>query len=231
MRLHRFIGNYNLSKDKVFITEKAVVDQIRKVLRYKAGSKLILSDGQGKEVICEIADFGKNLVKCNIIDELTRKKDYDKKVTLFCSVLRKKNFELAAQKACEIGVNQIVPIIADHTVKLNLKFERLARILKEASEQAGRTIVPKVTDIMKFGDACEFSRDLDKNVLFDDSGDSFSSFTGSKSTGVWIGPEGGWSDRELKKAKKAKFEILKLGRLTLRAETAAIVASFIALNL
>jgi len=231
MRLHRFIGNYNLSKDRVFITDKAIVNQIRKVLRYHIGSKLILSDGEGNEAICEIIDFGRNLIECSVIERKEDISDYKREIVLFCSVLKNKNFELAIQKTCEIGVSQIVPIITQHTVKMKLRYDRLVKILKEASEQSGRSVVPKITDIMKFDEALDYSKGCEANVLFDSSGSKFRSFSNYKKVGVWIGPEGGWTDKEISIAQEAGFEIAKLGKLTLRAETAAIVAAFLALNM
>ncbi|MDD2658034.1 MAG: RsmE family RNA methyltransferase, partial [Candidatus Pacebacteria bacterium] len=135
--------------------------------------------------------------------------------------------ELAVQKAVELGVKEIVPIIADRTVKLGLKRDRLEKIIKEASEQSGRGILPVLSDSVAFGDAMRAAEANDLNLFFELGGKSLE---GSKldlgkykKIGIFIGPEGGWSEDELK-LKSEKLKVCGLSPFTLRAETAAIAA-------
>jgi 16S rRNA (uracil1498-N3)-methyltransferase len=148
-------------------------------------------------------------------------------VILYCSIIKRENFELMAQKATEVGVKEIVPLLSSRTIKLNIKSERVEKIIKEASEQSGRGKVPELHPPMTFKDALEHAKSNDLNLFFDPSGKIFSPLTQEKKIGVFIGPEGGWDEDEIGLARAQNFQIVSLGKLVLRAETAAIVASFL----
>jgi len=145
--------------------------------------------------------------------------------------LKKSNFELVCQKATEIGVKEIVPIITKNTVKLNLNFKRLEKIIKEAAEQSKRGILPKLGKILTFREALKKVQNFELKILFDESGKNFKSLkTKAQKRGVFVGPEGGWDRAEIELAKKENFQILNLGKLNLRSETAAILATFLTRN-
>ena len=153
-------------------------------------------------------------------------------VTLYLSTLKRENFEFAAQKATEAGVQNIVPIISSRTVKLNISTERVEKIVKEAAEQSGRGMVPRIADIVSFEKIFPDAAKNDINIFFDGMGKQFSGtmLEGKESVGIFIGPEGGWGNKELVEAKENGFLIAGLGALTLRAETAATIASYLACN-
>jgi len=231
MKLNRFFGEYNLDKKIIYITELNIVHQIRNVLRLKVGERLVLCDGTLKEAVIEILDFKKNLVKAKVIDVYENRNEPKVSVSLYCSILKRDNFELVCQKACEIGVSEIVPLLTKRTVKLNLKYERIEKIVKEASEQSGRGKVPTIYRARKFADEIKAKKDL-LNIFFDEKGEDIDSLKTNniQNIGIWIGPEGGWTVDELNLASKYNAKIFKLGDLTLRSETAAIIASYIILN-
>ena len=231
MKLNRFFGEYNLDKKIIYITELNIVHQIRNVLRLKVGERLVLCDGTLKEAVIEILDFKKNLVKAKVIDVYENRNEPKVSVSLYCSILKRDNFELVCQKACEIGVSEIVPLLTKRTVKLSLKYERLKKIVKEASEQSGRGKVPVINKARKYTDEIKTKKDL-LNIFFDEKGEDIDSLKTNniQNIGIWIGPEGGWTVDELNLASKYNAKIFKLGDLTLRSETAAIIASYIILN-
>ncbi len=235
--MHRFIGKFPISDEKFWIGDKELVHQVRDVLRLHAGEKITLvgdnasprssSGGAGKEAICEITGFDGDYLEVKVLENIENKNDPESKVELYLAVLKNENFELAVQKAVEVGVSAIVPIITERTVKTGLKLERLKKIMKEASEQSGRGVVPDVVEPMELKNAIKLSKGNDANIFYDASGIEKPKIASkSKRIGVFIGPEGGWSEKEISMARVAHFEIVSFGKLIYRAETAAIIAVY-----
>lgn len=189
--------------------------------------KIIVGDGRGKEVLAEIAEIGKSAVVLKVV--LVQENDNEPKnsVTLYCSVLKKENFEFVVQKATEIGVGHIIPIISERTIKLGLNHERLEKIGKEATEQSGRGIIPIISESMSLEEAVANVSGVGSSFFFDSSGEIFKEAPLNREISAFIGPEGGWSERELSLARNNGLAVVSLSKLTLRAETAAIVASYI----
>ena len=236
MRHDRFYFGGDLNQDFLLVDNKIIVDQIKKVLRLKVGESFILFDGQGLEATVEIKEFIKEgiRVEIKIRDE---KKEGDLAVTLYLAILKKENFELAIQKAVEAGVVGIVPVITDRTIKLGLKEGRLQTIIKEASEQAGRIILSKLDKPATFLGALREAQSLNNLNIFCDLSPSEFGEEGSsiqvekeRTLGIFIGPEGGWSDDERTMAQNFGCKFCQLGQFILRAETAAIIASWLAVN-
>jgi len=148
---------------------------------------------------------------------------------LYVSILKKDNFEVVTQKATEVGATKIVPIISARTIKKDVNMERLRRIATEASEQSGRTVVPEISVPIDFAVAVDLARENDVNYAFEKEMPEFDNVAVQKfkSVGLFIGPEGGWLPEELDKMKQNKFVFAGLGKNVLRAETAAIVATFL----
>ena len=232
MRQDRFFVNFEIQKGKIDISDREIFHQIKNVLRKRVGEKVILFDGK-KEGTAEIEKFLKEKIRIKILEVKKNQREPEIFVSLYCSILKKSNFEFVVQKATEIGAKEIVPIICKNTVKLGLKFERLKKIAKEAAEQSGRVSLPKIEKILDFKKAILRAKDSDLKILFDISGkDCFKiKIKPLKKVSIFIGSEGGWEKSEIEFAKKENFKILNLGKLNLRSETAAIVASFWATNL
>jgi 16S rRNA (uracil1498-N3)-methyltransferase len=227
MKIHRFIDNFDLSKNEIEITGK-IAHQIVKVLKLKAGEKVELSDGKG------VVAFGKikKIEKSNVTVEKEKiiKEEENKKIVLYCAILKKENFELVVQKTTECGISKVVPIISARTIKTGLNLERLQKIAKEASEQSGRSTVPEISEPIAFTKAIEIVEG--KSVLFDISGSKFTSNYNLETKNLFIGPEGGWTEEEIKRARNiSSFKICSLGKITLRAETAAIISTYLISNL
>jgi 16S rRNA (uracil1498-N3)-methyltransferase len=158
------------------------------------------------------------------------------------ALIKKDNFEWVLEKCTELGVSRFVPIMAERSEKKNIDIERAKRIIKEACEQCGRGDLPELLEIKNLDEILS-----EENLItFDGDGEKLQSRKFSEVLGfpdvaydatsgqtirklpalsLLIGPEGGWSDRELAKFKEKNMPIYSLGNLTLRAETAAIVAA------
>lgn len=227
MKLHRFIIPIQLDKKQIRLVDKELLNQLRNVLRLKVGDKITLADGQLNEALVQIKSVSKDFVELEIVK--VSKNENEPKVhgVLYAALLKRENFELVAQKATEVGIKEIVPIISKRTVKLNLRQDRLEKIIKEAAEQSNRGVVPILHEPLDFKKALEHAKQNDINLFFDPSGKELGGKFGiSKTAGLWVGPEGGWDEEELQLAKEKGFKIISLGKLFFRAETAAIIASY-----
>lgn len=232
MRQNRFFGKFDLTQKSLQITNRDFWHQVKNVLRLGEGEEIILVDERGQEATAKITEHGNNSIAVEILEVKLNQNESSRRVILYCSILKRENFELVAQKATEVGVNEIVPIICEHTVKTGLKYERLQKVIKEAAEQSGRGILPILHELINFSQAVKQAQQNDRNFLFDLAGEKFTQsecvHLRQKTIGIFIGPEGGWSDFEIDLARQRGFVITSLGKLTLRAETAAIVAGFLA---
>jgi len=230
MRINRFFGKFDLSQDQLQINDEAIYHQIKSVLRLKPGEQIILFDGNKNETQAEILDIDveNKIIEVILIKTTKNNRESKKEVVLYCSILKRENFEIVVEKATEIGIKKIVPIISERTIKTGFKKERLEKIIKEAVEQSGRGEVPILEEAIDFKKAVELAKENDVNLFFDFSGKKNKPGNMiSEKIGLWIGPEGGWTEKEQEIAKQNKFNILKLSELTFRAETAAIIASYL----
>ena len=232
MRLHRFIGDFDLSRPRVRVSG-GHAQQIREVLRLRTGDVLLLADGKGAEAACRIIEMSREGLECEIEERVGNDREPALEVALYLAVLRRENFEWAVEKATEAGARRIVPLISRRTVKLGLNAERLKKIAREAAEQSGRAKVPEISEAVELGAA--LAQASGPNFLFEPGYPPFRSFEArikkAEGIGVWIGPEGGWAPEEVRAAEEAKFLLAGLGKLVLRAETAAAVAVFEAVSL
>ncbi len=215
MKIHRFIGNP---------ADPEISRQIKQVLKLKPGEQAIFSDGQGSDELMEYQ--GNSAWK--LLEKLEIERPI-REVSLYLAILKKENFELAVQKAVECGVSKIIPMITERTVKTGLNIERLEKIIKEASEQSGRSILPALSPILNFKDALATSQDGEK-IIFHLGGNEYQADKNSKNISIFVGPEGGFTEKEIELAKNSGFSVSSLGNLTLRGETAAIVGTYRAVN-
>lgn len=222
MRLHRFYTKEKIGDNsEIEIFEERIVHQVRNVFRLGAGDKVVLFDGSGFDFDSEIISTSKSNLELKITNS---KKVFvpEKRLTLFMSVIKKENFELVCEKACELGISKIVPVVTERTLMKNLNRERIEKILIEASEQCGRGDVPELGEITNL----ELVITNSKEQLFvaDIGGNLIrnSEFV-VHNCSLLIGPEGGWSEEEREMFKVKKINTISLGETVLRAETAAIV--------
>lgn len=223
MKLHRFIGDFDFSEPEFLIKDREIGHQIKSVLRLKLEERLILSNGHGQEVLVEILSYIENRPFVKILERLENKSEPRRQVALYCAVLKRENFELVVQKATELGVAEIIPVVTARTIKTGIKIERLIKIAKEAAELAGRSVVPVVYEPMSWSQAIENARRFSNKIICDPSG-SVPVRVSADLVAVLIGPEGGWTENELLQAKEAGWQTQNLGNLILRGETAAIIA-------
>ena len=231
MKIHRFIDqSFNLNHKQLTITNREIINQWKNVLRLAVGDSLILGDGNGYEATAEIATLTSELAEVDLADQVLNKNESTIKATLYCAILKKENFELVVQKAVEVGISKIIPITTERTVKQNLRQDRLEKIAKEAAEQSGRGIIPTIEPIADFKTALTQATGFGPTFIFDlTSTEKFNS-TSLPIINIFVGPEGGFTEKEIGLAKEIGAQVASLGQLTLRGETAAIIASYLAVS-
>lgn len=229
MKIHRFIGDYKILEKGVKITDLEIVKQIQNVLKLKKGEKIVLSDGKSINMEILLSEIKDKEILGEIIKSEKIQQDA-RKVILYLAILKKENFELATQKAVEVGVHKIVPIITERTIKTGLNFVRLEKIIKEASEQSGKNILPTLADTLNFKEALEDGKNSDEKIIFDLNNKEYEPNKNSKNISIFIGPEGGFTEKEVETAKNLKYNIYSLGKLTMRGETASTIATYRAVN-
>lgn len=236
MKIHRFfLSKLVLDKKEkeIEVADREIHHQVTKVLKLQKGEQLALCDGKGLEALCLLSDSDKKNLFLTVL-EYRDIVDNGRQTTLYLAILKRENFELAVQKSAEIGISKLVPIISERTIKTGINLERLNKISKEACELSGRGTIMSVEPATKFTEAIKQAKENDANLFFAPGGLDFmpgkSVSVGAKSAGIFIGPEGGWSDVEIATAKENRFLITGLGKMVLRGETAATVASFLAVN-
>jgi 16S rRNA (uracil1498-N3)-methyltransferase len=227
MRLHRFYRVQPLGED-VVINDVSLIKQWSKVFRYKEGDFVILFNGEGSDVTYRIETISLHecfLRQTNIHDTYIP----SKKINIHLSLIKKDNFELVVQKATELGVTTITPVLSERSEKKNLNLERLRIIAVEAAEQCGRGDVPTILPIVSLSSALDSIPVDEYTYILQIDSTSFSTqilhdAKEAKSVNLFIGPEGGWSDQELNIFKKKNVTTVSLGKTMLRAETAAIIS-------
>lgn len=226
MKLHRFIGDFIFSGNEVEITNPQNIKQIKGILRLEVGESIVLADGRGTQYEVKITSLAHDKIICEKIGEV-KNNEPKKKVSLYLAILKKENFELAVEKAVECGVSEITPVITERTVKTGLNVERINKIIREASEQCERSVVPGLLPIMKFEDALNDGEKNEGRIIFHTQ--NYAEYKPDKnaiSASIFIGPEGGFTEKEISLAKNADYIPASLGNLILRGETASTIAVY-----
>lgn len=229
LKRHYFIGNFDLDSKEIICLDTEIVHHIKDVLKLKEGEEVILCDGQGKAAQARIEKIDKKNINF-FVKNLLPGEAGDKKIVLYAALLKRDSFEWLLQKAVETGVNEIVPIVSERTVKIGLNEKRWQKIIKEAAEQSQSLVLPKLLPIQNFKDALKNMSGA--GVFFDPAGQDIAKVKIKESQlSLFVGPEGGWSDKEIAMCQEKDLHFVNLGASILRAETAATVAIYLAKNI
>lgn len=201
---------------------------ITKVLRMKYGDKIEICDSEGNAFIAVIVSAEGNVVveTTDIIDN----NEPRKKVVLFQSLSKGTKMDLVIQKAVELGVWKIVPVETEFSVvkvkEESSKIVRWNRIALEAVKQCKRSVVPEVCEPVKYSDAIKMMSEFDLSVIAYecDKQNKYESYfkDNIETVGIMVGPEGGFSKKEIEYANSEGVKTITLGKRILRTETAAI---------
>jgi 16S rRNA (uracil1498-N3)-methyltransferase len=224
MKIHRFFSPSLDKTDKIILSDKELVHQMKNVLKLQNGEFVELFDGSGEAFLGEVTDISKKSVELEK-KEVKTVNDERKEVFAYIPLLRRSNTELMVQKLTELGIKNIIPILCDRSVKDKVNLDRLKKISLEATEQSGQHFLTNISEPVKLSDALPQSKNTTQ-VMFDMGGENISEFNKDFPLSFFVGPEGGWTDDERELFKTSGVQVSKLGQTTLRGETAAIVAAY-----
>ena len=220
--------------DKSVIITGGDVNHIKNVLRMKIGEEIAVSNGQdGKEYRCGIVAFEETQVRCELRFIKEDGVELPVKVYLFQGLPKADKMELIIQKAVELGVHQIIPVAAKRCVvklddkKAKSKIARWQGIAEAAAKQSKRGIIPQVADVCTFAQAVKMAAEMDVRLIPYELADGMErtreiigSLQPGQDVAIFIGPEGGFEDAEIKQAMEYQIEPITLGKRILRTETA-----------
>lgn len=226
MRLHRFyIAPGTLKLEHSFwMHEAPLLQQWNKVLRFQQGQQVVLFDGTTSERLYKILEIKPNEAHLELVTDFERQLPAND-VYLLWSLLKKDKNDWVLQKATELGVSHFVPMLAERSEKTGFDVERATKIVIEAAEQCGRSDIPAVREPMLVKTAVEHLQASVKLMVCEQGNEQPALDESSGSVGVLVGPEGGWADSEMALFAGSSLSHIGLGKFTLRAETAAVVAA------
>ena len=225
-----------IRENKIFM-QGSDVNHIRNVLRMKPGEDVRVNDGRGKTYLCCISSYEEQTAVLDILKELDSDTELPSRIILFQGLPKGDKMEWIVQKAVELGAYSIVPFAAKRSVvkldekKAAKKQARWQLIAKEAAEQSGRGIIPEVSAVQTFTEALRMAGELDVVLIpyeleegMKETVRILEEIAPGQSVGIFIGPEGGFEEEEVERAKAAGAHAVTLGKRILRTETAGLTA-------
>jgi|SRR6185369_16757153 len=195
------------------------------VLRLKEGAELLVFDGQSGEWLAKIVLARKGRLKLSV-ERKTREVESVPDVWLAFAPVKRAQTDWLVEKATELGVARLIPVMTQRTVAERVKLERISAIAIEAAEQCGRTVLPEITEPLPLGRLLG-ERDSGRTLYFADEGGGEPAAEAFKAGPALLltGPEGGFTEEERTAVRASPNAVpISLGPRILRAETAALAA-------
>jgi 16S rRNA (uracil1498-N3)-methyltransferase len=228
LEITRVFSPFRLKADGSLRLSKEESHHVYKVLRGREGDRIEVVDGTGRLFVAELAGKG----EATVLEERPvagGAGDEEVRVTLYQAVPKGRHMDLVVEKATELGVTRIVPMTTERgVVKLSEgdgKTRRWCRVAEAAARQSLQLRVPEVAEVVPFAEAVRDAQGI-RVLLHNEPGrPPLEDVVASCATvGLFVGPEGGWSDGELKVTREAGLSLASLGPYRLRSETAGIAA-------
>lgn len=234
---HFFVTPEQINKtDNTVIIMGPDVNHIKNVLRIRPGEEISVSDGQdGREYRCGILGFEEGCVRCELRFIKEKGVELPCPIFLFQCLPKGDKMELIVQKAVELGAREIIPVAAKRCVvklddkKAKARQLRWQGIAEAAAKQSGRGIVPGVREVCSFARAVELASEMDVKLIpyelaegMEQTRALLEGLKPGQSVAVFIGPEGGFEEAEIRLAREKGIEPITLGRRILRTETAGL---------
>lgn len=235
----------NWQEKKANITDPDYTHKISRVLRLRENDQIVLLDGNGLIYNAQISSFFSRNVQCRLLSRRSINTEPNLKITIAQSLLKGPKFDYSLQKNTEIGVCEFIPISTERTIvridenesqrELDRRLDRYQKIVRDASEQSERGLIPKVQDLILFEDLMKLNLtnyDLKLICLERSQTNGIKEVLNSiqdkvQKVLIVIGPEGGFTENESKLALSKGFTSISLGKRIYRAETVGTVISSI----
>ncbi len=235
--MYRFFTDPENIRDKDIIITGKDVNHIKNVLRMAPGETVSVSDGvSGREYRCHIESFSPDSVNLKLDFIKEDNVELPVRVTLFQGLPKSDKMDQIVEKCTELGVSEVVPVFTERSVvkldagKAEKREQHWQGKAEAAAKQSKRGVIPKVGKVTGFKEAVEkaslFTHKFIPYELSEDFGKTreiLSAVKGGDDIALFIGPEGGFSEEEIKLAEEKGFIPLTLGKRILRTETAAMV--------
>ncbi len=233
--MHRFFVDPDCIRDGRACVEGSVARQAAQVLRLRAGERVALMDGAGREFVVSLRSVSPSRLEGDVECESYMSGEPGVFVTLYQAVLKGEKLEMTLQKGTELGVSAFVPVQCRRSVRraaagnLDSRLRRWRSIVREAAEQSGRTRIPVVVSPVSLRVALASAQGV---TLMAWEGERVTGLRKALTTRVeqaraeglslLVGPEGGFEPAEVEEAIDAGAVPVSLGRRTLRSETAGL---------
>ncbi|MBN2781067.1 MAG: 16S rRNA (uracil(1498)-N(3))-methyltransferase [Candidatus Marinimicrobia bacterium] len=224
MAHEQFFFSQHIQEDRILI-EGGEHLHLSRVLRKNSGDRIWIADGNGTAYHAEITSIGKESSFCRILERHEGFGEPANRVSLAVGIIKPAHWEILLEKAVELGVHEIYPLITRYTVVPSLKRERCEKIVLAAMKQCGRSRLPRLHDPLPFTGLLSAKR-TGTVCLCDNQEDYPALDTGKENAEylVLVGPEGGFSTEELALAIAAGAKPVLLSNRRLRTETACMAA-------
>lgn len=222
MEIRRFLTSSDKIKNDVAEISGDEFTYAVKVLRQKTGFTVIVNTGDGYDRIGEISEITKDKLTVKIRETVKNEATPDKKITLYQGSCKQGKNDFIVQKAVELGISRIVFFKSDFVTEKEVNVERLRKIATEALKQCGRadSVEVEFTDYFNAVDNCE-----NAVMFYEGECENTLSDIGNDVSALFVGSEGGFSEREVGYARERGLKTITLGKRILRAETASVVAT------
>jgi 16S rRNA (uracil1498-N3)-methyltransferase len=214
------------------VLPEAAVAHLVRVLRLGIGDRFALFNGDGFDYQARLVSLGKKSAEAELLQRVEIGTESPLRITLAQGIARGEKMDLILQKATELGVACIAPVITERTeVKLDgeradKKMQHWRGVLASACEQCGRARLPQILEPQSLARFVAGDASARRFVLDPDAGQTLTALAlgGQETVSLLIGPEGGLSERDLAATRAGNYEGLKLGPRILRTETAGLAA-------
>ncbi len=231
-----FVSNPTIAKEEIVVSGQEA-RHMQRVLRLRVGDSVGLFDGTGKEYRGKILRQNRHAVTLRILEITAPRHESPLTITMGQSLIKGKKMDFIIQKATELGISTIIPFISSRSIsslnegRVEQRVGRWQKIAVESSKQCGRATPPRVEKVVGFEQILKRTSPGEERIILWERGtaDLKSLFRGrhgttrfSKRVYFLVGPEGGFSEEEVKRAEKAHFTAVSLGSRILRVETAGL---------
>lgn len=235
--MYHFFVNPTQVDEKFITITGSDVNHIKNVLRMKVGEEISVSDGSDNDYYCKVAEFTADHVLAEILGVEKSSAKLGAEIYLFQGLPKSDKMELIIQKAVELGVHAVVPVETKRCVvkldskKEDAKLKRWQAIAESAAKQSGRGEIPQIHGVMNFNKAIEFVKDFDVKLIpyeceqgsMERTRELIRKVKPGMKVAIFIGPEGGFEESEVKHATDNEVCPITLGRRILRTETAGLM--------
>ena len=235
--MHHFFVNPEQVEDGLIRITGSDVNHIKNVLRVRQGEEMLVSDGTGRDYLCQAEEIAGQEVTVRILETEEEGRELPSRIWLFQGLPKSDKMEFIIQKAVELGAAGIVPVSTRNTVvrldqkKEEAKVKRWQAIAESAAKQSKRSLVPRVSGIMTLKEAFDYVESQGFSVRLipyeheagmDGTKTELDAAGPGQDIAVFIGPEGGFDEREIELALSKGVRPISLGRRILRTETAGL---------